>query len=70
MIAALGDGADDGGAGGVAATVAAGLVMGDAVAIVAAGAAGAEQPPTPMTAARIATSGSAVTRIRAWPSMS
>src|SRR6266550_2219938 len=66
MIAALGDGADDGGADGVAATVATGLVLVDAVAVVAAGAAGAEQPPTPMTAARIATSGSAVRRMRAW----
>ena len=70
MIAALGDGADDGGAEGVGATVARGLVVGDAAAAVAAGAAGAEQPATATTAARIATSGRAMTRIRAWPSMS
>jgi hypothetical protein len=38
MIAALGDGADDGGADGVGATVARGLMLGDAVAAVAAGA--------------------------------
>src|SRR5260221_12656265 len=57
MIAALGDGADDGGADGVGATVARGLVVGGGVAAVAAGAAGAEQPATATTAARIATSG-------------
>jgi hypothetical protein len=70
MIAALGDGADDGGTDGVGAMVARGLVVGDAAAAVAAGAAGAEQPATAVTAARIAARGNSSMRVRAWPSMS